>query len=154
MSTQTISLSASVPAVTTILEAKQHDQPLVMSPYTDSAHLLDLNTLEPQTRLFALALSQLQPATEDYATVKYEDVFQFKALMTRLKWLAFQEDLKWKQQDFYVVEFRSQLKTCYDNERLSFLDKESHKEAVASGGLLKYWFGVPNADRKNLATCK
>jgi hypothetical protein len=34
------------------------------------------------------------------------------------------------------------------------LDYESHREACESGGLLKYWFGGPSEERRNLATCK
>jgi hypothetical protein len=126
---------------------------LVASPYLEQPHLLDLNTLDPQDRLFAIALSSLKLATEDYAIVRYEEVFDFEALMTLLKSLADRQGIQWRRQDFYVVEFRSTLKPEHDNERLFFLDRESHKEAVASGGLLKYWYGVPNPDRKNLATC-
>ena len=135
-------------------DATHHDsQWLVASPYLDHSHSLDLNTLEPQARLFALALSQLQLATPDYAVVRYEDVFDFHALMCELRSLAHQAGVEWKRQDFYVVEFRSKLKHEYDGERLAYLDKESHREAVTSGGLLKYWFGVPNIDQQNLATC-
>ena len=124
------------------------------SPYTESDHLLDLDTLDIQDRLFAIALSSLSVATDEYATVRYEDVFDFTSLMAKLKQLADQEAIRWRSQDFYVVEFRSQLEPEYDRERLSYLDKESHREAVASGGLLKYWFGVPDAERRNLATCE
>ena len=126
---------------------------LIASPYVDQAHLLDLDTLDPQSRLFAIALSKLHLASSDYAIVKYEAVFDFAALMTELNSLAQQAGVSWQQQEFYVVEFRSTLKQDYDGEQLSYLDKESHKEAIASGGLLKYWFGQANVDRRNLATC-
>jgi hypothetical protein len=33
------------------------------------------------------------------------------------------------------------------------LDAFSHQEAMASGGLLKYWYGVKDQSRRNLATC-
>jgi len=33
------------------------------------------------------------------------------------------------------------------------LDEGSHAEATKSGGLLKYWFGMPDEDGRNLATC-
>lgn len=131
----------------------RNSQWLVASPYLDHSHSLDLGTLEPQARLFALALSHLRLATPDYAVVRYEDVFDFDALMSKLRSLANQAGVQWMRQDFYVVEFRSKLKHEYDGDRLAYLDKESHKEAVASGGLLKYWFGVPNVDQQNLATC-
>jgi hypothetical protein len=126
---------------------------LVASPYSESAHLLDLDTLDVQSRLFAIALTHLQLATADYACVAYEDVFDFGLLMEKLQELAREHVVTWQRQDFYVVEFRSTLKASLDNGRLSFLDKESHKEAVASGGLLKYWFGTPNSAQQNLATC-
>ena len=134
----------------------EHDDPvwLVASPYAEQAHLLNISTLDPQTRLFAVALSHLQVATPDHAVIIYQDVFDFDTLMMKLKVLAEHASITWRRQDFYVVEFRSKLKEVYDGERLAFLDKESHKEAVASGGLLKYWFGEPDADRKNLATCE
>ena len=41
-----------------------------------------------------------------------------------------------------------------DREKLFVLDKNSHAEAVRSGGLLKYWYGEPDAEGANLATCK
>ena len=141
-----------VPPPSTGLDHR-NSQWLVASPYLNQAHMLDLDTLEPQTRLFALALFHLRLATPDYAVVRYEDVFDFDILMTKLRSLANQAGVEWKRQDFYVVEFRSKLKHEYDGDRLAYLDKESHKEAVASGGLLKYWFGVPNAHQQNLATC-
>ena len=157
MATTTIASFSEVPvnAVLTTKSATVSDGQrwLIASPYVDQAHLLDLDTLDPQSRLFAIALSKLQLASSDYATVKYEEVFDFTALMTELKLLAQQASVTWQQQDFYVVEFRSTLRENHDGERLSYLDKESHKEAIASGGLLKYWFGQANMDRRNLATC-
>jgi hypothetical protein len=59
----------------------------------------------------------------------------------------------WRTTDFYVVSFRSQLKPDADPERLFELDAFSHQEAMASGGLLKYWYGVKDPNRRNLATC-
>ncbi len=157
MTTAALARISPVPIVGVLPPTTEVDQKesqwLVASPYLEHSHLLDLGTLETQARLFALALSHLQLATPDYAVIRFEDVFDFTALMAILKSLANQDGFFWKHQDFYVVEFRSQLKHEYDGDRLAFLDKESHKEAVASGGLLKYWFGVPDTDQKNLATC-
>ena len=50
--------------------------------------------------------------------------------------------------------FRSKLKPLIDTEYLYKLDEESHREAVGSGGLLKYWFGAGDGQRRNLATCE
>ncbi|KPI45185.1 uncharacterized protein AB675_2319 [Cyphellophora attinorum] len=123
------------------------------SPYLDREHLLDLKPLDEQSRLFALALSTLQPRTPEYATTKYEDSLDLDLVLAKLKDLLQEADLQWKHQDFYVVEFRSQLKPQIDNPLLFKLDKESHREANTSGGLLKYWYGEPDAERRNLATC-
>ena len=60
----------------------------------------------------------------------------------------------WTSQTFYVVIFRSQLKPDIDNDLLYKLDYESHREACESGGLLKYWFGKTDGERRNLATCE
>ena len=127
---------------------------LAASPYLEQEHLLDLNTLDVQSQLFALALTKLEPATIDYATVKYEEALNLEAVMTELRLLTDRHGITWQKQGFYLVEFRSKLMDSIDNTLLFRLDKESHREATASGGLLKYWFGVPNGERRNLATCE
>lgn len=127
---------------------------LTVSPYLEPEHLLDLNSLDTPNRLLALALTELEPATADYATVKYEDAIDWSGLMLALKALVAREQYKWTRHEFYVVEFRSKLKKNIDVERLFQLDKQSHVEATQSGGLLKYWYGIPDVNRRNLATCK
>lgn len=127
---------------------------LASSPYRDDGHLLDLNTLDTQSRLLALALTTLRTKGPNYATVKYEDGLDLDGIVAELKLLAHSADVEWVEQNFYVVEFRSQLKPEIDNALLFKLDKESHREANISGGLLSYWYGEPDAERRNLATCK
>ncbi|KAI2790144.1 hypothetical protein POX_d05649 [Penicillium oxalicum] len=129
------------------------DTRLIASPYNGVHHLLDLDTLDTQSRLLALALSYLKPVRDDYATVEYLDSFNWKEVFHRLSDLAEREDHTWRKQSFYVVSFRSKLQPNIDNEYLHALDAYSHQEAVASGGLLKYWFGSKNQERQNLATC-
>ncbi|KIW92384.1 uncharacterized protein Z519_07368 [Cladophialophora bantiana CBS 173.52] len=126
---------------------------LTVSPYLEPEHLLDLNTLDTPSRLLALASTQLEPASGKYATVPYEDAFDWSSLMATLKSLAAKEAYRWTRQEFYAVEFRSKLRRNIDVDLLFKLDKESHIEATQSGGLLKYWYGVPDMDRRNLATC-
>jgi len=126
---------------------------LTVAPYIESEHLLDLRSVDTPNRLLALALTQLVPATSDYAVVRYEDAFDWMGLMSALKSLASREGYRWLRQEFYVVEFRSKLKQSIDVDLLFKLDKESHAEATQGGGLLKYWYGIPNAERRNLATC-
>jgi hypothetical protein len=127
---------------------------LKASPYAGPEHLLHLDTLEIQNRLMALALSSLSPARPDYATAAYQQAFDWDQVVAFLATLAREQRITWKKQSFYVVEFRSKLKENIDNDRLYLLDKQSHMEATASGGLLKYWYGIPDSDRYNLATCR
>ncbi|KIX93099.1 uncharacterized protein Z520_11156 [Fonsecaea multimorphosa CBS 102226] len=126
---------------------------LTVSPYLEPEHLLDLNSVDTPNRLLALASTQLEPASGNYATVPYEDSFDWSSLMALLKSLAAKEGYRWTRQEFYVVEFRSKLKKNIDVDLLFKLDKQSHVEATQSGGLLKYWYGVPDTNRRNLATC-
>jgi hypothetical protein len=127
---------------------------LVVSPYLEREHQLDLRTVDTPYRLLALALTKLENAGTDYAIVKYEDAFKWLDLMKNLKELADGEGYQWRRHQFYVVEFRSKLKQDIDNNLLFKLDKKSHEEATACGGLLKYWYGEPDSERRNLATCK
>ena len=127
---------------------------LVSSPYTESDHLLDLRTLDTPCGLFARALAILHPIRSDYAIADYTDSFNWESVMTRLRTLASNEDCQWQRQSFYTVTFRSKLKPNINRALLRQFDKESHREAIASGGLLKYWFGNPDGERRNLATCK
>jgi hypothetical protein len=127
---------------------------LKASPYAGPEHLLHLDALDIQNRLMALALSSLSPARPDYATAAYQQAFDWDRVVALLATLAREQRITWKKQSFYVVEFRSKLKENIDNDRLYLLDQQSHMEATASGGLLKYWYGIPDSERYNLATCK
>ncbi|KAL6239793.1 hypothetical protein BDW75DRAFT_236054 [Aspergillus navahoensis] len=126
---------------------------LVTSPYTTREHLLDLSTLETPNRLLAQALTTLTPVRPDYATAPYTESFNWTSVFVALHNLAEKEGYSWSQQSFYVVVFRSILQADADGDRLHLLDERSHAEAVSSGGLLKYWFGIKNGRRENLATC-
>lgn len=73
--------------------------------------------------------------------------------MNTLRTLSRDEGYTWKKTEFYVVSFRSRLSPDADPDKLFQLDAFSHQEAMASGGLLRYWYGVKDQDRRNLATC-
>lgn len=109
--------------------------------------------LDHQNQLLAIALVHLTSATSSYATTTYSVALNWPTVFSELKQLSLQYNHNWTEAEFYVVEFRSKLKPRIDNELLFKLDKESHREATASGGLLKYWFGEPDNERRNLATC-
>jgi len=126
---------------------------LISSPYNDVEHLLDLRTLDTQCRLLSQALTFLKPIRQDYSIADYRASFNWQEVLSVLRTLATAEGHKWTSQSFYTVIFRSQLNTGIDLQRLHDLDKTSHREAVISGQLLKYWFGRKNEHERNLATC-
>ena len=126
---------------------------LISSPYLGTDHQLDLLSLDLPNTLMALALQALSPASETYATQPYLEAFKWIQVMEILRSLVESSGLRWSRREFYVVEFRSQLKPQIDRDHLWKLDEMSHAEAVKSGGLLKYWYGTPNHERRNLATC-
>lgn len=126
----------------------------ISSPYTEHHHRLDLSTLDTQPALLARALETLNPASLHYATSPYNSALAWEVAIGKLQELCAQQGHTWTKQTFYAVAFYSKLKEGIDRDLLHQLDKESHAEAAVSGGLLKYWFGVPNEERRNLATCE
>lgn len=130
------------------------DTRLIASPYNSAPHLLDLGTLDIQSRLFSLALASFKPVCDDYATAEYLDSFNWQEVFDLVKTFCDVEGHTWTKQSFYVVIFRSKLQPGVDQDHLHALDAYSHQEATKSGGLLKYWFGTKNENRQNLATCE
>lgn len=128
---------------------------LISSPYNHPGHYLSLPSLPLSSQLFAKALTALRPVVPDYATAEYTHALNFDDVLGVLRDLVQQQEpsFVWTETSFYVVIFRSKLKPNIDNDWLYKLDYESHREACESGGLLKYWFGKSNAERRNLATC-
>lgn len=128
------------------------------SPYFDEEHALDLKTLPQNYQILALALEGLQ-AHRDYANLPYEEAFNLKEVLSLIRHYSEQLGYDFPDTEAYVIAFRSVLKpevqTSVEKRKfLAKVDKLSHQEANSSGGLLKYWFGVPNdSEAKNLATC-
>lgn len=127
---------------------------LLVSPYLSRDHLLDLRTVGKQEQLLAKALIVMAPEQQDYATAPYPGAFNWPTVFKALELLVHADGHHWKQQDFYVIVFRSLLAPAADYSRLSRMDEVAHAEATRSGGLLKYWFGEPDGNSRNLATCK
>lgn len=133
--------------------AKGGDDLLIVSPYNEPGHLLDLKTLDTPNQLLAKALTIFKPIRDDYATAPYTESFNWEAVIELLRDLCAAEGYRWQRQKFYVVTFRSRLFPDVDMQQLHDLDVHSHREATASGGLLKYWFGTKDENHRNLATC-
>lgn len=123
------------------------------SPYNDPVNFLDLRDLTLQERLLAISMTHFTSTTPDYATADYLSSFNWPLVFSTLRTLCKQQNITFQRQEFYLVIFRSKLQPTADRMRLGELDKNSHEEACASGGLLHYWFGSPNAENRNLATC-
>ncbi|KAH8785978.1 hypothetical protein F5883DRAFT_402827 [Diaporthe sp. PMI_573] len=126
---------------------------LVASPYTEADHLLDLETLDAENQILAEALLSLRCLREDYATAAYADTFNWDEVVGRVRELATARGHSWRETSWYIVAFRSRYEPGIDYSHLGDLDKAAHAEATASGGFLKYWFGTPDRDLRNLATC-
>ncbi|KAL2018300.1 hypothetical protein VTK56DRAFT_963 [Thermocarpiscus australiensis] len=111
---------------------------LVVSPYVEREHLLDLESLNTESQLLALSLTRLKCLREDYATAPYIETFNWAEIIATVRSLALEVDHTWKETSFYVVVFRSQIPPTTVYAELGALDKAAHAEATASGGFLKY----------------
>lgn len=110
---------------------------LRVSPYTEQAHLLDLETLDEENGLLALALVKMKNTRDDYATAPYLDTFNWDEVIESLRTLVRERNHHWKETSFYIVAFRSQIPPTTVYADLGVLDKAAHAEATASGGFLK-----------------
>lgn len=116
---------------------KESENLLVVSPYTERAHLLDLNTLDKPNQLLAKAMTVMKPVRDDYATAPYKEAFNWDHISETLRDLATVENYDWRRRLFYVVVFRSRSRPTIDRTYLGLMDEKSHEEAMESGGLLK-----------------
>ena len=126
---------------------------LVVSPYTSRSHLLDLSTVNLECQLLARALVSMRPVRTDYATAPYDAAFNWSEVVANLGRSLLAEQRRFVETRFYIVVFRSQVPRSTDRSKLGVLDELAHEEAMESGGLLKYWFGTPDRNGRNLATC-
>ncbi|PHH85390.1 hypothetical protein CDD83_478 [Cordyceps sp. RAO-2017] len=132
---------------------RPEDRFIVQSPYTEPEHQLDLWTLDHENATLSRALGHLRAVRPDYATAPYTESFNWSEVMAEVRRLADASGKGFRETSFYIVAFRSQIKPSTEYSQLGGLDKAAHAEAVASGGFLKYWFGSPDSELRNLATC-
>ena len=111
---------------------------LVVSPYNEEPHLLDLRTLDIPNQLLAKALVGLTCLRDDYATAPYVEIFNWSEVIDSLKELSINSGFDWKETAFYIVVFRSRIPPTTVYSDLGILDKAAHAEATKSGGFLKY----------------
>lgn len=111
---------------------------LIVSPYHELPHLLDLRTLDTANQLLAKALVRLECLRDDYATAPYTEIFNWSEVIETVKDLtASISNFQWKEQAFYIVVFRSRIPPTTAYADLGVLDKAAHAEATESGGFLK-----------------
>ncbi|CAN3370615.1 hypothetical protein DICA2_F34464 [Diutina catenulata] len=129
------------------------------SPYTEREHRLALAKYSPSFQALALALQSFAPKSQRYAFEPYAEAFNIDEVVKLATEYAFQRGHQFERTEVWVIAFRSVLHTEVQEseEKRQFLarvDKDSHAEANASGGLIKYWFGTPDDETaRNLATC-
>lgn len=134
---------------------------VVASPYTEAAHLLDLDTLDAENQMLAEALLDLRCLRDDYATAAYLETFNWEEVVGRVRELAAARKHCWRETSWYIVAFRSRYIEGIDYGHLGDLDKAAHAEATASGGFLKcvalpsrgYVFLTPNSVTHSLSHC-
>ncbi|KAJ7045507.1 hypothetical protein C8F04DRAFT_1065046 [Mycena alexandri] len=103
-----------------------------------------LPDIDPASLSLHKALHHFKPNDADYANTPYEEAFNWDQLT-----LPEHEEREW-----YCVVFRSKRKAGSNGDSLYEADKKAHEEAVHNGGLLMYWYGIPNQKTgMNLATC-
>lgn len=103
-----------------------------------------LPNIDPVSLSLHRALHAFRPVTRKYASTPYRDAFNWSQLA-----LPADEEREW-----YCVAFRSKRKDGSDGSPLYEADRLAHEEAVQNGGLLLYWYGVPDPETGlNTATC-
>ena len=90
-STATVQLSPQSPDAS-------NDNLLIVSPYIEPAHLLDLGTLDTANQLLAKALTGLKCLRIDYATAPYAEIFNWSQIVQSVKDLASKSNFTWNEQ--------------------------------------------------------
>ncbi|KAL0072345.1 hypothetical protein AAF712_000108 [Marasmius tenuissimus] len=103
-----------------------------------------LPNIDPASLSLHKALHRFRPIDGNYASTPYGDAFNWSNLI-----LPEDDEREW-----YCVVFRSKRKPGSDGGSLYDADKKAHEEAISNGGLIMYWYGIPNSETgMNLATC-
>ncbi|KAK0485953.1 hypothetical protein IW261DRAFT_1328830 [Armillaria novae-zelandiae] len=118
--------------------------PLVPSDTTPLVTETRLPDIDPASLSLHKALHHFRPIVSNYAATPYAEAFNWSTLR-----LPKDEEREW-----YCVVFRSKRKAGSDGGSLYDADKKAHDEAIRNGGLILYWYGIPNQETgMNLATC-
>ncbi|KAF8234051.1 hypothetical protein L208DRAFT_1263833 [Tricholoma matsutake] len=103
-----------------------------------------LPDIDPTSLSLHKALHHFTPVNSDYAITPYSEAFNWEKLVLP------EEDAR----EWYCVVFRSKRRPGSDGGVLYEADKLAHEEAIRNGGLILYWYGIPDPTTgMNLATC-
>ncbi|KAL7421714.1 hypothetical protein Q5752_003484 [Cryptotrichosporon argae] len=102
-----------------------------------------LPDIDPASLALHQALHFFRPTTAAYASTPYDRAFNWADM-------HLPRDIS---REWYCVVFRSRRNAASSTLDLYAADREAHEEAVRNGGLVMYWYGVPDATGLNLATC-
>ncbi|QRV94116.1 hypothetical protein RhiJN_22134 [Ceratobasidium sp. AG-Ba] len=112
-----------------------------------------LPDIDPASLSLHRALHFLKPK-EGFARLPYAEVFNWDEIGNAYHsedGIGVKGEL---EREWYVVAFRSRRKAGSDSASLYEADRLAHEEAVQNGGLIMYWYGVPDPETgDNLATC-
>ncbi|KAI8617793.1 hypothetical protein BC830DRAFT_1049878, partial [Chytriomyces sp. MP71] len=111
-------------------------------PLSSSKHL-EIRPVD--IALIELGLNYFRAITENYFLAPLPETFNWNQVAGLLG--------KYWTGDWYIVAFRSVRNDRADAKALYEADGLAHKEALESGGLLKYWYGTLNEKRQCLAMC-
>jgi len=100
--------------------------------------------IDPASLSLHHALHHFRPLDRSYSSKSYAEAFNWDELL-----LPVEEEREW-----YCVAFRSKRAAGSNSEALYAADAKAHDEAIRNGGLIMYWYGVPDERTGlNLATC-
>jgi hypothetical protein len=103
-----------------------------------------LPDIDPASLALHHTLHGFQPVTNSYSTTPYDQAFNWSEI-------NLPEEV---EREWYCVVFRSRRNKESSSLSLYQADREAHEEAVKNGGLVMYWYGVPDeVTGSNLATC-
>jgi hypothetical protein len=104
-----------------------------------------LPDIDPASLALHQALHHFAPIDSHYASRPYPAAFNWRAVGEHMD-----ED---EEREWYCVVFRSRRNKGSESLDLYKADRGAHEEAVKNGGLILYWYGVPDSTGLNLATC-
>lgn len=132
------------PLLSPLPKAHQHTHE---SHIPSEEELSNFNTrlpdIDPASLVLHQALHHFAPRDDKYAKRRYDTAFNWDDLSLPLE----------VEREWYCVVFRSRRKPESSSLSLYQADREAHEEAVHNGGLVMYWYGVPDETGLNLATC-